>query len=120
MNINQNYLSQHFLAIVVILQIIMYATLFLDLPLARAAIGIAYLTFIPGYALIKLLRLDSLNAWETVVYSVGFSIAFLMLCGLVINEFGPLFGVTFPLSILPLSLFINTAVLVGAAGAHIT
>ncbi|MGE5554717.1 MAG: DUF2206 domain-containing protein [Methanocella sp.] len=120
MNINQNYLSQHFLAIVVILQIIMYATLFLDLPLARAAIGIAYLTFIPGYVLIKLLRLDSLNPWETVVYSVGFSIAFLMLCGLVINEFGPLFGVTFPLSILPLSLFINTAVLVGAAGAHIT
>ena len=119
MNINRNYISQHFLAIVVVLQIVLYATLFLDLPLARAAIGIVYLTFIPGYVLVKLLRLDSLNVWATIVYSVGLSVAFLMLCGLVINEFGPLFGISFPLSILPLSLFINTAVLVCAAAAHV-
>jgi uncharacterized membrane protein len=119
MNINQNYLSQHFLAIVVALQVIMYATLFLDFPLARAAIGIAYLTFIPGLILIRLLRLDSLGSLESIVYAVGFSVACLMLGGLLINEFGPLVGITFPLSTLPLSLFINTLILVGAAAAHL-
>ncbi|HSV49570.1 MAG TPA: hypothetical protein VLH35_04575, partial [Candidatus Acidoferrales bacterium] len=119
MNLNQKYFSQHFLAIVVALQIIMYATLLLDYPLARAAIGIAYLTFIPGVIFIKLLRLDNLSTVESVVYSAGFSIAFLMLSGLIINEFGPLFGITFPLSTLPLSLFINTLILLGAAGTHL-
>lgn len=119
MNINWNYFSQNFLVIVVLLQVLMYATLFLDLSLARVAIGIAYLTFIPGYVLVKLLRLDRLSVWETIVYSAGLSLAFLMLCGLIINEFGPLFGISFPLSILPLSLVINTAVLMCAAAAHI-
>ena len=119
MNINPNYLSQHFLAIIVALQVIMYATLFLDFPLARAAIGIAYLTFIPGLILIRLLRLDSLGTLETIVYAAGFSVACLMLGGLLINEFGPLVGIAFPLSTLPLSLFINTLILVGAAGAHL-
>jgi uncharacterized membrane protein len=97
----------------------MYATLFLDFPLARAAIGIAYLTFIPGLILIRLLRLDSLGSLESIVYAVGFSVACLMLGGLLINEFGPLVGITFPLSTLPLSLFINTLILVGAAAAHL-
>lgn len=115
----ENIISQHFLAIVVVLQIIMYLTLFLGMPLARATIGIAYLLFIPGLVLIKLLKLDSLGALESVLYSVGFSVAFLMLSGLIINEFGGLIGIDFPLATLPISLFVNTAVLVGAAAASL-
>ena len=100
MNINQQYISQHFLPIVVALQIIMYVTLFLDFPLARAAIGIAYLTFVPGFILIKILKLDNLSLVESIIYSAGFSVAFLMLAGLVINQFGYLAGITFPLATL--------------------
>lgn len=115
----ENVISQHFLAIVVVLQVIMYLTLFLGMPLARATIGVAYLLFIPGLVLIKLLKLDSLGTLESVLYSVGFSVAFLMLSGLIINEFGGLVGLTFPLATLPISLFVNTAVLVGAAAASL-
>ena len=119
MNINQQYISQHFLPIVVALQIIMYITLFLDFPLARAAIGIAYLTFVPGFILIKILKLDNLSTVESIVYSAGFSVAFLMLAGLIINQFGYLIGISFPLATLPLSLFINTLIIVGAAAAYL-
>jgi uncharacterized membrane protein len=115
----ENIVSKHFLAIVVILQVIMYLTLFFGMPLARITIGIAYLLFIPGLVLIKLLKLDSLGTLESVLYSVGFSVASLMLAGLLINQFGGLIGIEFPLSTLPLSLFVNTAVLIGAAVASL-
>lgn len=119
MTFNRTYFFQHFLAIVVILQIVMYLSLFFDLPLARQVIGTIYLTFIPGLIALKLLKLEDLTTIEYILFSVGFSITFLMLSGLIINEFGYLFGLNFPLATLPLSLFINTLILVGAAVAHI-
>ncbi len=119
MNLNQQYISQHFLAIVVALQVIMYVSLFLSFPLVRAAIGIVYLTVVPGLILVKLLKLDNLGTVETVLFSVGFSVAFLMLAGVTINQFGFLAGLNFPLATLPISLFINTIVLVGAAAVHL-
>ncbi len=119
MKFNQQYISQHFLAIVVALQVVMYLTLFLDLTVARIVIGIGYLTFIPGLIIVKLLKLDKLSIVESILYSVGFSVAFLMIAGLVINQFGFLLGLTFPLATLPLSLFINTLIIVSAAVAHL-
>jgi uncharacterized membrane protein len=115
----KKYLQGNFLAAVVALQVAMYLTLFLDLPTARIILGIGYLTIVPGYVVLKLLKLDKLNTLESVLYSVGFSVAFLMFAGLVINQFGGLVGLSFPLATLPLSLFINTAIILGAAVAHL-
>jgi uncharacterized membrane protein len=107
------------IVIVIFLQIVMYISLFLDFPIVRQVVGIAYLTVIPGVILIKLLKIKNLSQLEFVLFSVGFSVAFLMLGGLFINEFGPLIGLTLPLAVIPLSLFINTLILTGAAVAHI-
>ncbi len=115
---NQRYLSQHFLGIVVFLQVVMYLSLFLNFTLVREVIGVFYLTFIPGFIFVKLLKLE-LGTLEFILFSAGFSVAFLMISGLVINEFGSLVGFSFPLSTLPLSLFINTLILVGAAAAYL-
>ncbi len=115
----QKIFSQHFLATVIILQVIMYLSLFLNIPLAREVVGLVYLTFVPGLVVVKLLRLDGMGSLEAAVFSVGFSLAFLMLAGLMINQFGYLAGLTFPLATLPLSLFINTLVIVGAGVAYL-
>ncbi len=115
----QKYFSVNFLAIVVLLQVIMYISLFLNFPLVRQILGIAYLTVVPGLIFIKLLKLDELGTLEIIVFAVGFSVVFLMLAGLVINQFGYLFGLTFPLATLPLSLFVNTLIIAGAAVAHL-
>jgi uncharacterized membrane protein len=119
MDSNLKYFSQHFLGVVVFLQVIMYISLFLNFPLARQVIGVVYLTVIPGLIFIKLLKLDELGTLEFILFSVGFSVAFLMLSGLVISQFGYIVGLNFPLSTLPLSLFINTLIIVGAAVAHL-
>ncbi len=118
MGFNSKYLSNNFLGIVVFLQVIMYISLFLNFPVVRETVGLIYLTFIPGVIFIKLLKLE-LDTVEFVLYSVGFSVAFLMLAGLAINEVGSIVGFSFPLSTLPLSLFINTLILAGAAAAYL-
>ena len=118
-NSTQKFLTENFLAIVVILQVAMYISLFLDFPIVRQVVGIAYLIFVPGLIFIRLIKLDELGTLESIVFAVGFSVAFLMLSGLIINQFGYVVGLSFPLSTLPLSLFINTVIIVGAAVAHL-
>jgi uncharacterized membrane protein len=120
MVINLKFFSQQFLGIVFILQVIIYISLFLNFTIVRQVVGIFYLTFIPGLIFIKLAKLDKLSTLETVLFDVGFSIAFIMIAGLALNEFGPAFGLNFPLATLPLSLFLNTLILIGAAAAHLS
>jgi len=114
----QRKFSQHFLAIIFVLQFVLYFALFANLLLLRVIVGIVYLTFIPGFIMIKLLKLDRLSGIESVLYSLGFSLAFLMIAGLIINNFGASFGLDMPLSTLPLSIFMNSLILIGAAIAQ--
>jgi uncharacterized membrane protein len=71
----------------------------LNIPVARQVIGFVYLTFIPGFIILKILRIENLDTMETVSISLGLSIAFLMVMGLFTNELGRLTGVSQPLSL---------------------
>jgi uncharacterized membrane protein len=66
--------------------------------------------FIPGIAVLKPLKLKNLDIAEKALFSLGLSIAFLMLMGLFINEIGKL-AFTNPLSLNLLLLSINTSIL---------
>jgi len=98
---------------VLLLQFMVCALVFFDVPIARQAVGFIYLTFVPGFIIVKLLKLDKLDKLETALFSVGFSIAFLMLAGLLINEFCLLFSVSKPLSLMPLMIILNSLILLG-------
>ena len=103
-----------FLLIVILLQ---FATVFainFDIPVARQVIGFFYYTFIPGFILVKLLKLDGLNTLETILLSIGFSIAFLMFIGLLVNTVLDSIGIPHPLSITTIALITNAIILVGA------
>jgi len=108
-----NLKSRNFLAVILFLQSVVYVTVFFDVPVARQVIGYIYFTFVPGFVIIKLLKLDELDGLETVLFSVGLSVAFLMLAGLFINKFCFLFGVLKPLSLIPLMIILNSFILVG-------
>jgi uncharacterized membrane protein len=105
--------------VILLLQLILCVIVFFDIPVARQVIGFLYLTVVPGIVIIKLMRLDELDGLETILLSVGFSIAFLMLAGLSINEIFPLFGITEPLSLLPLTIFLNSLILTGGVLAFL-
>ena len=103
--------SFDFLLLILFLQLIVNVTIFLDIPVARQVIGFLYFTFVPGILIIKLLKINEIERLEKFLFSVGFSVAFLMITGLLINELGPLFGISTPLSTLPLLLIFNGFIL---------
>ena len=101
-----------FLLITIITQLTIYAAVFFDIPVARQVLGFVYFTFLPGFLILKLLKLNDLDRLETILFSVGLSIAFLMIAGLLVNEFSLLFGVSQPLSLVPLMIVLNSLILV--------
>jgi uncharacterized membrane protein len=107
-----------FLPIVLIIQLSLDITVFLNIPVARQVLGFVYLTFIPGFLIIKILKINKLSFFETVLLSVGLSIGFLMLFGLLINFFLPLIDITRPFSVVPITVMFNIVVVLGVVGAY--
>jgi uncharacterized membrane protein len=101
--------------IIVVIQLLMLLALGLgligfELSIFRQIIGFIYLTFVPGYLLLKFFKSRGLDWLEIVLYSVGLSIAFLMFVGLSINALYPFIGIAKPIS--PFSLTITVSILV--------
>jgi uncharacterized membrane protein len=111
--------STNFLLITLLLQCVTYLTVFFDVPTVRQIFGFVYFTFLPGFIFVKLLKLDKFEIFETILFSVGFSIAFLMFAGLIVNESLFLFGYPRPLSIWPLMIVLNTLILIGGLLVYI-
>lgn len=106
-----------FLRLILAVQLAMFGTICLDyiglkIPILRQLIGFIYLTFIPGTLLLRILRLDKLGTIETLLYSVGLSIAILMFTGLLMNMGYPIFGISEPISLIPLIITISMIVLI--------
>ncbi len=122
MNFRQriNLKSGNLILVVVVVQVFTCATIVLDSPVARGVIGFLYLTFVPGIVVLKLLKLRNLGSSETVILSVGLSVAFLMLAGLSINEISSFVGVLAPLSLVPLITIINSLVLLFCSLGYVT
>jgi uncharacterized membrane protein len=81
--------------------------MFLDIPVVRQVTGFLFYAFIPGYLLIKLLNIERENITETVLFSLGLSLAFLILSGIFVNSLASIELISQPLSENPLSLIIN-------------
>jgi len=69
-----------------------------NIPVVRQVIGFIYFTFIPGFIFLKLLMPEELDRINIMLFSIGYSITFLMFSGFLINEFALLFKISNPLS----------------------
>ena len=79
----------------------------IQIPFLREFLGFIYLTFIPGILLLRILKIHELDGIETILYSLGLSIASLMFLGFFINNIFPLLGINNPISLFPLIITIN-------------
>jgi uncharacterized membrane protein len=118
-SITERCLRLDYLIAIIFLQIITFLTVFLDAQIARQILVFLYFTFLPGYIILKLLNLEDFGWTETLLFSVGFSVAFLMIAGLIISESFLLFGLSQPLSLVPLMLILNTVILIGGIVAYL-
>ena len=106
----KNWTQFNFILFVFSLQAISIITLILDIPIARQVSGFVFLIFVPGFVILRLFNLERFDITENVLFSVGLSLAFLMLTGFLMNELGPLILLSEPLNVEYLSIIINVAV----------
>ena len=84
----------------------------LQIPIIRQLISFIYLIFVPGIVILRILKLHKLGNIETLLYTVGLSIATLMFTGLFMNTVYPLIGISGPISITTLIITISVIVLI--------
>ncbi len=84
----------------------------INIPVIAQLIGFIYLTFIPGYLILRILKIHEIGNVKSLLYSVGLSIASVMFIGFIINIALPLIGIYNPLSIIPLTVSITLYVIV--------
>ena len=94
------------------------AALGFDIPILRQIIGFIFLAFVPGLLILRLLKLHRLGSIETLLYSVGLSITFVMFLGYFVNMLYPLIGISKPISIYPLIITITAVILILCAIAY--
>jgi uncharacterized membrane protein len=101
-----------FLLLIFSIQISLLCLILLDsiniqIPIIRQVFSFISLTFIPGILILRILKLHNLGNTKTVLYSVGLSIASLMLIGLFMNTVYPFIGISKAISLLNLIITIN-------------
>ena len=83
-----------------------------DVPGLRQIAGFIFLTFIPGILILRILKIHNVGIVESLLYSVGLSIAFIMFSGLLINFALPLIGIPRPISALPVAATLTVLTLI--------
>lgn len=106
-----------FLNVILAIQLAMWGAIGLDvvglkIPILRQLIGFIYLTFVPGILILRVLKLHKLGDIETILYTVGLSLATLMFTGFFMNLIYPFFGISGPISLVPLIITISVVVVV--------
>ncbi|MCJ7445736.1 MAG: DUF2206 domain-containing protein, partial [Methanotrichaceae archaeon] len=79
-----------------------------NISFLREITAFVFLSFVPGFILLSIMKLKEIHIVDTILFSVGLSIAFLMFAGLLFNQF-ILFGVPRPLSTIPITIFLSLA-----------
>lgn len=93
--------------LILLIQLLVDIIIVLDVPIARQILGFLYLTYIPGFIALRLLRFKKLDMTQVLLFSIGFSVAIVMFLGVLVNTLFPLLGVQNPLSNLPLMVTLN-------------
>jgi uncharacterized membrane protein len=81
--------------------------IFLDIPILREAIVFVFLSFIPGFAILRLFKLKEISYLDTILFSVALSITFVMFMALLVNQLFLFLGLSQPLSTAPLTITIS-------------
>ena len=121
----QNWKFKKFLIVILFFQISLLGlfalnNLGVDTFIIRPIIGFIYLAFIPGYLLLRILKLHNLDSIVSFLYAMGLSLFLEMFVGFLINIFYPLLGITDkPIAEIPIILTMTLVVGVLSIVAYI-
>lgn len=106
-----------FLKVIFTIQVSVLGIILMDglgvyIPILRQIIPVIYLLFVPGILILRIIRVHKISSSEVLLYSVGLSIASIMLIGFFINLIYPLIRISNPISLLPLIITVSIFVVV--------
>jgi len=95
------------LMVIPIMTLLANIAILLDIPILREITVFIFLSFIPGFAILRLFKLKENSFLSTILFSAALSIAFIMFMGLLVNELYLFLGFSQPLSAVPLTVAIS-------------
>lgn len=100
-----NWKNRRFIIFVISIQLVLIGLIIFksynfDIPIIRQVIGFIYLTFIPGFIILRILNIKNIEFIKNLLYPVGLSLIFIMFVGLFINSVYPYLGIKQPLSLI--------------------
>jgi uncharacterized membrane protein len=98
---------KHYVLTILFVHLFVYAVVLFDIPIMRQIFVFLYLSFVPGFAFLTILKVEKLDLLDLVLFSVGISVALSMFVGLFVNQVYPFIGFSQPLSTLPLLLTVT-------------
>ena len=107
--------KQYFLITIPIL-LLTDLVILLNIPFLRQILGFLVFTIVPGLLILDILKLNKIEFIKKFVLSVGLSVAFLILAGLLVNCFYPV--VLKPLSLAPILISFNIILIILAFIAY--
>ncbi|MFH1031501.1 MAG: DUF2206 domain-containing protein [Chloroflexota bacterium] len=110
--LRKNPIPGKFLFGIIALLAIVNLAVLLDIPVLRQVTGLFYLTFVPGFLFLIILKLNKLVLVEKVVFSAGLSFTFIMFFGLLLNYALPALGNNEPLSTSSLLISFSLATII--------
>lgn len=97
---------------ILVIHALLYSAVILNIPILQQCIGFIYLTFVPGFVVLRALKITEKDITETFLLSVTLSVALVMFIGLLSNAVYPLIGLMEPLSAIPSTLTIGSFTLI--------
>jgi uncharacterized membrane protein len=78
------------------------------IPALRQIAGFLFLALVPGVLILRIMKVHNISIIESLLYTVGLSIALSMFTGVALNFALPPLGITRPMSTLPLAAALTT------------
>ena len=100
------------LAYLLLLQAILLISILLKVPFVSQVLGFVFFAIIPGFLLLRIIGFKRSSLVETVLFSVGLSIAFLSIVGVALNGLGSLHLLLRPLSTESTTIVVNVIVFI--------
>jgi uncharacterized membrane protein len=108
--------SSLFLAALIFIEL---GNLGLNLLGLRQLAGFIFLVVVPGVLILRILKIHNINIIESLLYTVGLSLVFVMTIGVILNFALPPLGVARPITIFPLITAVAIAILILSIVAYV-
>ncbi|MFY9637859.1 MAG: DUF2206 domain-containing protein [Methanobacterium sp.] len=79
----------------------------INIPIITQLIAFLYLTFIPGYLILRILRIHQMGSIKSLLFAVGLSLLSVMFIGFLANIIVPFIGISNPISIFHITVVIT-------------